>query len=126
MIRIVVGGQLAKDEIVAAVQKCGGDQVQVTKKGDMQAAMDIKSGAADFYLGSCQTGGGGSLAMASALCGYNDCLTVASSGHVMSDAEIADAVRSGKRCFGFVVESVDSVVPVLVRTMLEKKNGTEG
>ena len=46
MIRIVVGGQLAKDEIVAAVQKCGGDQVQVTKKGDMQAAMDIKSGAA--------------------------------------------------------------------------------
>ena len=31
MIRIVVGGQLAKDEIVAAVQKCGGDQVQVTK-----------------------------------------------------------------------------------------------
>ena len=43
----------------------------------------------------------------------------------MSDAEIADAVRSGKRCFGFVVESVDSVVPVLVRAMLEK-NGTEG
>ncbi len=121
MIKVVVGGQLAKDELVALIQQCGGDRVQVEKKGDMQAAMDVKTGAADFYVGSCQTGGGGSLAMAIALCGYGSCVTLASTGKVMSEAEIAAQVQAGKTCFGVVVESIPTVVPTLVREMLAKK-----
>lgn len=119
--KIVVGGQLAKEELVELVKKVGGDRVEVTAKTDVEAAMDVKSGKADYYLGSCQTGGGGSLAMAIALCGYGSCVTVASTGNVMSDEDIVKAVSSGKKCFGIVVESIGAVVPVLVGAMLAEK-----
>lgn len=121
MVKIVVGGQLAKEEIAAQVKLAGSDQVQITVKGDMQAAMDIASGTADFYLGSCQTGGGGSLGMAIALCGYGRCVTVASPGKYMKDEEMVSAVKAGKKCFGMVVEAIPTVVPVLVREMIALK-----
>lgn len=121
MVKIVVGGQLAKEEIAAQAQKAGGDQVKIMVKGDLQGAMDIASGAADFYLGACQTGGGGSLGMAIALCGYGSCITVASPGKQMSEQEMRDAVTAGKKCFGMVVESIPNAVPVLVQAMLAMK-----
>jgi len=121
MVKIVVGGQLAKEEIAAQVKQCGGDQVQITVKGDTQAAMDILSGGADFYLGACQTGGGGSLGMAIALCGYGRCITVASPGKQMKEEEMVSAVKGGKKCFGMVVEAIPTVVPVLVREMIALK-----
>lgn len=121
MVKIVVGGQLAKEEIAAKVKQAGADRVQVTVKADLQGAMDIMSGAADFYLGACQTGGGGSLGMAIALCGYGKCVTVASPGKRMSDAEMAAAVKGGKKCFGMVVEAIPTAVPVLVKAMIEAK-----
>lgn len=121
MVKIVVGGQLAKEEIASQVKQCGGDQVQVTVKGDTQAAMDILSGGADFYLGACQTGGGGSLGMAIALCGYGRCVTVASPGKQMKEAEMVSAVKGGKKCFGMVVEAIPTVVPVLIREMIALK-----
>lgn len=121
MVKIVVGGQLAKEEIAAQAKKVGGDQVQVTVKGDVQGAMDIASGAADFYLGACQTGGGGSLSMAIAMCGYGRCLTVASPGKLMNEQDMINAVKSGKKCFGMVVEAIPTVVPVLVKEMIAQK-----
>lgn len=121
MVRIVVGGQLAKEQISALAQSIGAEQVQVTQKGDLQAAMDIQSGAADFYLGACQTGGGGSLGMAIALCGYGRCVTVASPGKYMPEQEIVSAVKNGKKCFGMVVEAIPTVVPTLVKAMIDQK-----
>ena len=121
MVKIVIGGQMAKEEILNAVTACGGDRVIVKKSNDMQAAMEVKAGAADFYLGSCNTGGGGSLAMVIAMCGYGQCVTVASPGKVMSAEEIKAQVQSGKKCFGFVPESINTVVPVLVEAMIAKK-----
>ncbi len=121
MVKIVVGGQLAKEEIAALAKQVGGDQVQITVKGDLQGAMDITSGAADFYLGACQTGGGGSLGMAIALCGYGRCITVASPGKLMSEPDMINAVKTGKKCFGMVVEAIPTVVPVLVNAMLAQK-----
>jgi len=118
MVKIVVGGQLAKEEIAAQVRNLGGSQVQVTVKDDLQGAMDIMSGAADYYLGACQTGGGGSLGMAIAMCGYGKCVTVASPGKIMSEQEMIAAVKGGKKCFGIVVEAIPTVVPVLVKAML--------
>ena len=67
MVKIVVGGQLAKEELAAKIRAVGGDKVQVTVKDDLQGAMDIMAGAADYYFGACQTGGGGSLGMAIAI-----------------------------------------------------------
>lgn len=121
MVKIVVGGQLAKETIAAQVKQCGGDLVQITVKDDLQGAMDIASGAADFYLGACQTGGGGSLGMAIAMCGYGRCITVASPGKLMSEKDMVAAVQSGKKCFGMVVEAIPTVVPVLVEAMIAAK-----
>lgn len=121
MVNIVVGGQLAKEELVAQIQRAGGDQVKVTLKDDLQGAMDIQTGAADYYFGSCQTGGGGSLGMAIALCGYGRCVTVASPGKYMSEQEMITAVKSGKKCFGMVVEAIPTCVPVLVQAMIAQK-----
>lgn len=121
MVKIVVGGQLAKEAIAAQAKQAGGDQVQIVVKDDLQGAMDITSGAADFYLGACQTGGGGSLGMAIAMCGYGRCVTVASPGKLMSEPDMVNAVKSGKKCFGMVVEAIPTVVPVLVKAMIEHK-----
>ena len=41
MVKIVVGGQLAKEELAAKIRAVGGDKVQVTVKDDLQGAMDI-------------------------------------------------------------------------------------
>ena len=121
MVKIVVGGQLAKEAIATQAKQCGGEQVQITVKDDLQGAMDIASGAADFYLGACQTGGGGSLGMAIAMCGYGRCVTVASPGKLMSEKDMIAAVQSGKKCFGMVVEAIPNVVPVLIDAMIAAK-----
>lgn len=118
MVKIVVGGQLAKEELAARIKAEGGDKVQVTVKDDLQGAMDIMSGAADYYFGACQTGGGGSLGMAIAMCGYGKCITVASPGKILSQQEMANAVKSGKKCFGMVVEAIPTAVSVLVKAMI--------
>ena len=118
MVKIVVGGQLAKEELAAKIKAVGGDQVQVTVKDDLQGAMDIMAGAADYYFGACQTGGGGSLGMAIAMCGYGKCITVASPGKIMSEQEMVAAVKGGKKCFGMVVEAIPTAVSVLVKAMI--------
>lgn len=118
MVKIVVGGQLAKEELAAKIRAVGGDKVQVTVKDDLQGAMDIMAGAADYYFGACQTGGGGSLGMAIAMCGYGKCVTVASPGKIMSEQDMVAALRSGKKCFGMVVEAIPTAVNILVKAMI--------
>ena len=118
MVRIVVGGQLAKEELASRIKTVGGDQVQVKVKDDLQGAMDIMAGAADYYFGACQTGGGGSLGMAIAMCGYGKCVTVASPGKMMSEQEMIAALKSGKKCFGMVVEAIPAAVSILVKAMV--------
>jgi len=118
MVKIVVGGQRAKEELAAKIKEAGGNQVLVTVKDDLQGAMDIMAGAADYYFGACQTGGGGSLGMAIAMCGYGKCVTVASPGKMMSEQEMIAAVKGGKKCFGMVVEAIPTAVGILVPAML--------
>ena len=118
MIKIVVGGQLAKEELAAKIKEVGGSKVLVTVKDDLQGAMDIMAGSADYYFGACQTGGGGALGMAIAMCGYGKCVTVASPGKIMAEQDMIAAVKGGKKCFGMVVEAIPSAVSVLVKAMI--------
>ena len=59
--KIVVGGQIDKEDIAAIVKKELGDQAEVTVKGDLDATMGMKAGTYDYYVGACNTGGGGAL-----------------------------------------------------------------
>lgn len=120
MLRIVVGGQIDKDKIADMIRKLGGDQVQVTVKSDIEAAMAIKVNQADYYFGACHTGGGGALAMAIALLGMPLCATVSMPGMMRTEAEIIQEIEKGKKAFGFTPQHAEQVVPIIVKKLLDK------
>lgn len=121
MLRIAIGGQLAKKENAELVEKYGEGKVEVKVYGDLQAAMAVKTKQADYYLGSCQTGAGGALAMAISLLGFNKCISVAMVGKVLDDEEIVAAIKDGKIAFGFVPEAAHSVIPVIMKELLKNE-----
>lgn len=120
MVRIIVGGQMEKQRIADLVKKLGGDRVEVQVKSDIEAAMLIKQGAADYYFGCCATGGGGSLAGAIAILGYGQCISVSMPGIAPDKNKIDQAVKEGKKAFGFTDNHVDSAVGMLMESILQE------
>lgn len=121
MIRVVVGGQVEKDNIVNLVKKIGGDKVEVQSKTDLHAANDIKTGKADYYLGACHTGGGGALSMAIALLTRAKCATVSMPGKPPKEEDVASAVADGKVAFGFTGDHYERAVDLIVKEILKKQ-----
>lgn len=113
--KIVVGGQMGKEEIKELAILSGGDGCEVVIKDDVAAAMDVKNGRADLYLGACMTGGGGALAMAIAILGYGMCMTVSD----VDEAAIRKAMDSGKKAFGFTPAMSKNAVPAIIRLAKE-------
>lgn len=117
--RLVVGGQIEKQKIADALTALVGERAEsITIMGDIDAAMALKAGVADYYFGACNTGGGGALAMAIAIAGAEPCITVGMPGKILSEAEIMAAVQQGKKAFGFTGQDVDVVLPMLVNALL--------
>lgn len=119
MVRIVVGGQINKQEIHDFIKK-NYEGVELAIKNDLDAVNALKMGKFDYYVGACNTGGGGALAMAIALLGQNLCKTISMPGKVFSDEEIIAAVKEGKKAFGFTAQHAEQVLPVLMKAILEK------
>lgn len=82
MIRIVVGGQINKQEIAAFTKNFMGTNASVDIKNDLDAVMAMQAGQYDYYIGACNTGGGGALAMAMALLGAAKCQTISMPGRI--------------------------------------------
>lgn len=120
MIKIVVGGQVEKQNIASLVKEIGGDKVEAQVKSDLQAASDVKMGKADYYIGACHTGGGGALSMAIALLTRAKCATVSMPGKPPKEEDIIKAVEEGKVAFGFTGDHFDKAVPVIIREILKK------
>lgn len=116
---IVVGGQIDKKAVAQLAEQYVGNKAQVIIKGDIEAAMDIKAGKADLYLGACNTGGGGALAMAIALLGMNLCQTVSMPGKISSEEEIKEAVKAGKKAYGFTAQHAAQVIPIILKYTFE-------
>ncbi len=114
MVKIVVGGQINKAEIAKIVTDTLGQQCSVDVLGDLDAAMAMKAGQYDYYIGACNTGGGGALAMAMALLGSDLCATLSMPGKISSDQEILEAVQKGKKAFGFTAQHANQVLSVLL------------
>ena len=121
--KIVVGGQTDKEDIAAIVKKELGDQAEVTVKGDLDATMGMKAGTYDYYVGACNTGGGGALAMALAILGKAKCATLSMPGKIRSDEEIRQEVKDGKVAFGFTAQHKEAVLPVLLKALTDKEGG---
>lgn len=120
MIKIVIGGQLNKQEIEKQILELAGDQVELTVKGDLDAVMMMKNKQADYYVGACETGSGGALAMALALLGSDHCISLSSPSSVKSKEEIEEAVNSGKVAFGFTAPTTKNVLSALIPALLKK------
>ena len=118
--KIVVGGQINKREIDEFIKDYFKGSVETAVKNDLDAVNAIKMGQFDYYVGACNTGGGGALAMAIALLGRDKCQTISMPGRISSDEEIVEAVQSGKIAFGFTAQHMTQVLPVLLKALAEK------
>ena len=121
--KIVVGGQINKKEIHDYIQKYFGEgNVELAVKNDLDAVMAMKAAQFDYYIGACNTGGGGALAMAMALLGAGACKTISMPGKILSDEEIIQAVNEGKTAFGFTSQHMEQVLPVWLKAIQEKNS----
>jgi hypothetical protein len=121
MIRIAVGGAIDRGSVVSAVKKVGGDGVEVKEMSDIEAAMAVKKGQADYYLGACATGGGGALAMAMVLLGAQKCATVSMPGRPPQEEAVIKAIGQGKVAFGFTNDHIDKAVPMILHAIQNEK-----
>jgi len=120
MIKIVVGGQIDKKELASLIEEHGEEKIEISVKSDLDAAMDMKNDEADYYFGACNTGGGGALAMAIAMLGRDQTASVSMPGNIMSDEEIQEEVKAGKKAFGFTAQHKERVVPVIMKEILQE------
>lgn len=115
---------LSAAETKRIIEKKFAGQVEALDDADMIAARRVKRGEADYYLGSCMTGGGGSLATAIMVLGYGNCITVSRQAKIPSAKEIRHIVYTGKhKAFGYVKEHTDALVPALVQALVDKAEG---
>ncbi|PQQ40241.1 DUF2620 domain-containing protein [Photorhabdus luminescens] len=115
--RFVIGGQIEKEKIAETLRRLAEDKVSsITVMGDIDAAIALKSGNADYYLGACNTGGG-ALAMVIAIVGIDKCVTVSMPGKILPDEEIIAHVNAGKTAFGFTGQDMDVVIPVIIKAI---------
>lgn len=118
--KIVVGGQMDKQAIANMIETYGAGKVEVSIKSDLEAAMAVQMGQADYYIGSCATGAGAAIAMVIGMLGADACVSLSLPGKMMSEEEIRKEVEKGKKAFGFVNTDAERVVPVLMKCLLEK------
>lgn len=114
MIKIVVGGQMDKQPIAAFVKEKVQGKAEVSVMSDIEAAMAVKNGIADYYIGACSTGAGGALGIAFGLLGAPKCVSISTPAKRMSKEEIEKEVANGKIAFGFVNYDLENVIPELL------------
>ncbi|WP_431983520.1 DUF2620 domain-containing protein [Streptomyces qinglanensis] len=114
MTKILTGG-VGKTEVANAVRALDLDGVEVEVSSDMDAAMKLRSGQADYYLGTCHTGAGASLGVLVGLLGRPACHTFGRT--VPTEDEVAALLADGKKVFGFSMDQTETVAPLLARAL---------
>ncbi|MCA1218598.1 DUF2620 domain-containing protein [Streptomyces sp. 8L] len=114
MTKILTGG-VGKTEVAKSVSGLGLDGLTVTVSNDMEAAMKLRAGQADYYLGTCHTGAGASLGVLLGLVGASKCHTFGRS--VPTAEEISALLAEGKTVFGFAIDQIDAVAPLMARAI---------
>ncbi|MDJ1130362.1 DUF2620 domain-containing protein [Streptomyces iconiensis] len=112
MTKILTGG-VGKSETANAIKELGIDGIDVVVSSDMDAAMKLRAGQADYYLGTCHTGAGASLGVLVGLMGQPACHTFGRG--VPSEEEVDALLAEGKKVFGFSMDQIDAVAPLIAR-----------
>lgn len=121
MRKIVIGGQIEKGQIEELVQKYGKGNYEISVKTDIDAAMALKNGTVDYYLGACNTGGGGALAMVIAMLGGSKTVTLGMPGKTATAEEIKQSVVDGKIAFGFTSQDMEFIVSNIMEALENNK-----
>ncbi|HDJ0340443.1 TPA: DUF2620 family protein [Escherichia coli] len=95
MKKIGVAG-LQREQIKKTIEATAPGCFEVFIHNDMEAAMKVKSGQLDYYIGACNTGAGAALSIAIAVIGYNKSCTIAKPGIKAKDEHIAKMIAEGK------------------------------
>lgn len=117
--RVLLGG-VGKSEVASKIREIGDSGLEVKVTNDMDAAMKLRSGQADYFLGTCHTGAGASLGVLVGLLGGDKCMTFRRG--LASEEAVRQALDDGKVAFGFSVDQIDKVVPALVHGIREKSS----
>ena len=117
MIKIVVTG-MGKERIAQLAKDAGSGEVEVSVKTDFEAALAIQSGAARYYIGACQSGAGGALGVATEILGSRDVFRISGAGTTADPERIAGAIHEGIHAFGLAHMHIETVVPFLVKAMV--------
>lgn len=108
--KIITGG-VGKSQVADALGPLVGPDDEVVQSSDMEAAMALRTGQADYYLGTCHTGAGASLGVLVGLLGSGRCHTF---GRGIPDSgAVEEAVASGAIALGFAIDQIEEVVPVV-------------
>ncbi|WP_327111848.1 DUF2620 domain-containing protein [Streptomyces sp. NBC_01341] len=114
MTKILTGG-VGKVEVTKAIGGLGIDSLDIVQSSDMDAAMKLRAGQADYFLGTCHTGAGASLGVLVGLMGSAACHTFGRS--VPSEEEVGTLLTAGKKVFGFSMDQIDVIAPLLARSI---------
>jgi hypothetical protein len=122
MIKFAIGGQLNKTEIKEIVEKVGGQDMSADIFGDTEAALKVKKGEYNYYLGACQSGAGGALGMAYGVLGRDKCATIAMAGRAPKEQQIKDSIEKGAKAFGFTGDQAGAALPMLLKLLNENNS----
>ena len=116
--KILLGG-VGKREVASKIKELGSEGLEVGITNDMDAAMKLRAGQADYYFGTCHTGAGGSLGVLVGLLGSEKCMTFRRG--LAREEVVTDALDDGKVAFGFSIDQIEQVVPVLVQGIRQRQ-----
>ena len=117
-IKVAIGGQLVKKEIKELIEHESNHRIEAEIFTDMDASMKVKLGTHRFYLGSCQSGAGGALAMAYAVIGRDKCATIANAISKPTSDSVQTLVENGVQAFGFTNDRYELAVKAFVKAIL--------
>lgn len=115
--RILLGG-VGKSEVASRIKEIGDEGLEVKATNDMDAAMKLRAGQADYYFGTCHTGAGASLGVLVGLLGNDKCMTFRRG--LAKEEVVKEALDGGKVAFGFSIDQIDRVVPVLIEGIRQR------
>ncbi|HWM39887.1 MAG TPA: DUF2620 domain-containing protein [Streptomyces sp.] len=114
MTKILTGG-VGKVQVAEALAELGIDGLEVTVSNDMEAAMRLRAGQADYYLGTCHTGAGASLGVLLGVLGSGTCHTFGRG--IPTEQEVTGLLDGGKKVFGFGMDQISATTPVIAHAI---------
>ncbi|TBM20371.1 DUF2620 domain-containing protein [Hafnia paralvei] len=112
MKKIGVAG-LQRELIKKTIETHYPDSFEIFILNDMDAAMKVRNGQLDYYIGACNTGAGAALSIAIAVIGYSKSGTIAKPGIKAKPEQVAKMIAEGKVAFGLSVEHIEHAIPIL-------------